>query len=165
MSVGDARFACFPCSARVSSAAFPASPAGSLSCPDYTGTGWSLKRRDAAVLDEGDLEVVDLLSSLGLDHKIAKVITFLAHVEEGKSTDIERGCRLRQPEVSVATKSLRELGWVMTEERKRGGKGRPVHYYRLQLPLPKILETIEREKRREIETELAKIEKLKTILG
>ena len=120
-----------------------------------------MKRRDAAVLDEGDLEVVDLLSSLGLDHKIAKVITFLAHVEEGKSTDIERGCRLRQPEVSVATKSLRELGWIQTEERKRGGKGRPVHFYKLQMPLPKIIEIIEKNKRQEIQNELAKIEKLK----
>lgn len=109
--------------------------------------------------------VVDLLSSLGLDHKIAKVVTFLAQVEEGKSTDIERGCKLRQPEVSVATKSLRELGWIATEERKRGGKGRPVHYYKLQMPLPKIIDLIERDKRREIDTELAKIEKLKTMLG
>ena len=124
-----------------------------------------LKRRDAAVLDEGDLEVVDLLASLGLDHKVAKVVTYLANVDEGKSTDIERGCRLRQPEVSVATKSLRELGWVMTEERKRGGKGRPVHYYSLQVSLPKIIELIERDKRREIENELAKIEKLKTMIG
>jgi predicted transcriptional regulator len=124
-----------------------------------------LKRRDAAVLDEGDMEVVDLLSSLGLDHKVARVITFLAHVEEGKSTDIERGCRLRQPEVSVATKSLRELGWVQTEERKRGGKGRPVHYYRLQVPLPKIIDLIERDRRQHMENELAKIQKLKTILG
>lgn len=118
-----------------------------------------------AVLDEGDLEVVELLSSLGLDHKIAKVITFLAQVEEGKSVDIEKGCRLRQPEVSVATKSLRELGWVLTEERKRGGKGRPVHYYKLQMPLPKIIELIERDKRRDMEAELAKIDKLKTLLA
>ena len=122
------------------------------------------QRRDAAALDDGDMEVVGLLSSLGLDHKVAKVVTFLAQVEEGKSTDIERGCRLRQPEVSVATKSLRELGWVLTEERKKGGKGRPVHYYRLQVPLPKIIELIERDKRKEIDQELQKIEKLKTLI-
>jgi predicted transcriptional regulator len=101
---------------------------------------------------------------LGVDHKIAKVITFLATVDEGKSTDIERGCRLRQPEVSVATKNLRELGWIETEERKKGGKGRPVHYYRLQMPLPKIIEIIERNKREEIQNELAKIEKLKSLI-
>jgi predicted transcriptional regulator len=124
--------------------------------------GGVLRRREALSLDQGDLEVVDILASLGVDHKIAKVITFLAQVEEGKSTDIERGCRLRQPEVSVATKSLRELGWIQTEERKKGGKGRPVHYYKLQMPLPKIIDVIERDKRREIENELAKIEKLKS---
>ncbi|MCA1812875.1 MAG: hypothetical protein LC624_02855 [Halobacteriales archaeon] len=123
-----------------------------------------MRRREATSLDQGDLEVVDILSSLGVDHKIAKVITFLAQVEEGKSTDIERGCRLRQPEVSVATKSLRELGWIQTEERKKGGKGRPVHYYKLQMPLPKIVEIIERNKREEIQGELAKIEKLKGIV-
>jgi predicted transcriptional regulator len=124
-----------------------------------------LKRRDGSSLDDGDLEVVQLLSSLGLDQKVAKVVTFLAQVDEGKSADIERGCRLRQPEVSVATKSLRELGWVFTEERKKGGKGRPVHYYKLQVPLPKIIEMIERDKRREIDNELAKIEKLKGMIG
>ncbi|MGH2670545.1 MAG: ArsR family transcriptional regulator [bacterium] len=124
-----------------------------------------MKRRDAPGLDGDDMEVVNLLASLGLDHKVARVVTFLAQVDEGKSADIERGCKLRQPEVSVATKSLRELGWVSAEERKKGGKGRPVHFYRLEVPLPKIIDLIERDKHREIENELAKIQKLKGLVG
>lgn len=110
------------------------------------------------------MALVDLLSDLGMDHKLAKVITFLSQVDEGKSTDIERGCRLRQPEVSVATKVLRDRGWISTEERKKGGKGRPVHYYRLAMPFPKVIDVIERNKRREIDDEIAKIEQLKTII-
>ncbi|HVL87794.1 MAG TPA: ArsR family transcriptional regulator [Candidatus Thermoplasmatota archaeon] len=124
-----------------------------------------MKRRDAPVLDDSDLELVDLLAHLGLDHKIAKVITFLSQVDEGKSTDIERGCRLRQPEVSVATKLLRERGWIATEERKKGGKGRPVHYYRLAIPFPKVIDLIERDKRKQIEHELSKIQQLKQLVS
>ncbi|MBI4393578.1 MAG: ArsR family transcriptional regulator [Euryarchaeota archaeon] len=124
-----------------------------------------MKRRDAPTLDEADLEVVTLLTNLGMDHKLAKVITFLSQVPEGKSTDIERGCKLRQPEVSVATKLLRDRGWIVTEERKKGGKGRPVHYYRLETPLPKIVDTIEQSKRQEIEGELEKIGRLKGMVN
>ena len=116
------------------------------------------------MLDDGDLELVDLLSNLGMDHKLAKVVTFLSQVQESKSTDIERGCRLRQPEVSVATKILRDWGWIETEERKKGGKGRPVHFYRLAMPFPKVIDMIERNKRKEIEGELAKIEQLKHLV-
>ncbi|MGQ0536779.1 MAG: ArsR family transcriptional regulator [Methanobacteriota archaeon] len=124
-----------------------------------------MKRHESPVLDEADVRIVELLTNLGMDHKLAKVVSFLAQVEEGRSTDIERGCRLRQPEVSVATKLLRERGWVTTYERKKGGKGRPVHFYRLEMPLPKIVDVIEREKRAEIDSELAKIERLKSLVS
>lgn len=124
-----------------------------------------MKQREAAIPGEEEVEIVHLLTNLGMDHKLAKVVSFLAHAGEGKSRDIERGCRLRQPEVSVATKSLRERGWVITEERKRGGKGRPVHFYRLEVPLQKIVDNIEQEKRSQIQVEIEKIERLKRIVA
>ncbi|MHB8603945.1 MAG: ArsR family transcriptional regulator [Thermoplasmatota archaeon] len=108
--------------------------------------------------------MVGLLESLGLDGKVARVLTFLAQVDEGKSAEIERGCTLRQPEVSVATRDLRALGWITSEERRHGGKGRPVNYYRLSLPFENIIGAIESRKREEISGELAKIERLRGLV-
>lgn len=107
--------------------------------------------------------MVDLLTHLGMDHKLAKVLTYLAQVPECKSADIERVCALRQPEVSIATKDLRQRGWVSAEERKQGGKGRPVHYYRLDMPLKDIMRQVEQQKLDEIGNELQKIERLKSL--
>lgn len=122
-----------------------------------------MKRREEPGLEQTHLEMVELLTHLGMDHKLAKVLTYLAQVPECKSSDIERVCALRQPEVSIATKDLRLRGWVSAEERKQGGKGRPVHYYRLDMPLRDIMRQVEQQKLDEIGSELQKIERLKSL--
>jgi len=124
-----------------------------------------VKRRDSPTLENSANEMVDLLTDLGMDHKLAKVLAHLSQVEESKSTDIERECELRQPEVSLATKDLRARGWVVADERRQGGKGRPVHYYRLELPLPEIMRQVEAQKLEEIGGELQKIERLKALVS
>lgn len=119
---------------------------------------------DPLGLDPADREFVELLTDLGVDHKVAKVLAHLHQVPDARSKDLERACGLRQPEVSLATQCLRDEGWVRADERKQGGKGRPVHHYVLETPLPEILRVIEERKRREMESELSKIERLKKLV-
>jgi predicted transcriptional regulator len=62
--------------------------------------------------DEKDLEFVGVLQSLGLSRNIASVIIYLIEAEEGSSRNIEMATGLRQPEVSIAMRTLREMGWI-----------------------------------------------------
>lgn len=110
-------------------------------------------------------EVAELLAGLGVDPRQARILAFLAAEGEGRSSDLEKRCRLRQPQVSLATKDLREVGWVQVEERRNGTRGRPVHVYRLHRPLSAILDDLERERREAIGQELARIERLRRLVG
>ncbi len=107
---------------------------------------------------------MELLSGLGIDARAARVLAFIARAGEGASVQIERSCNLRQPEVSLATKSLRDRGWLAVRERRRGGKGRPAHVYRLETPLCEIVDRLEADKRAELSTELRKIQRLRTLV-
>ncbi len=66
------------------------------------------------------------LIRIGVARTTAKVVEFLNDGESGTSKtlrEIERGCDLRQPEVSIAIKSL--VGYVKVSGSKTPSRGRP----------------------------------------
>ena len=98
------------------------------------------------VLTEKEYTVIDMLQTLGLPRTEATAIVCLKDCSELRSLHIEIVSGLRQPEVSVAMRPLKERGWVdERSEKKSKGKGRPVKYYQLILPFPQIVETLEDE--------------------
>jgi predicted transcriptional regulator len=105
-----------------------------------------MKRKRSFVLDEKDERAVELFTDLGMPRNLAKTLMFISQVDECKSSEVEQGADLRQPEVSVAMQELRRRGWA--EKRK----GRPVHIYTLTKKLPDILNTFEQEKMKQVET-------------
>lgn len=109
-------------------------------------------------------ELGDLLAKLGLDDREASVLSFLAHRTEGRSSEIEDNCSLRQPQVSQATTSLEERGWIETGTEKTPGKGRPVNVYSLNLALAEIVEEITARRREEINRDLARIERAQNLV-
>ena len=60
--------------------------------------------------DEKDLEFVNGLQGLGVNRNVANLITYLKDVEEGSSRDIEIATGMRQPEVSIAMRTMRSMG-------------------------------------------------------
>ncbi|HID42557.1 MAG TPA: ArsR family transcriptional regulator, partial [Archaeoglobaceae archaeon] len=84
---------------------------------------------------EKEEKIVRLLHEAGLNKNIAKVVVFLSKTGEALARDIERAANLRQPEVSLAMKELKEWGWVKERELKKKGKGRPLKSYKLTLDL------------------------------
>lgn len=56
--------------------------------------------------------LVNLLIDTGMQKNIAPVLVFLAGIPEATSHAIERETDLRQPDVSLAMKSLKERGWI-----------------------------------------------------
>lgn len=111
-----------------------------------------MKHKRAFVLDEKDDKAVALFTDLGMPRNLAKTLMFLSQVEECKSSEVEQGADLRQPEVSVAMQEMRRRGWVKKRDLKKKGKGRPVHIYKLTKPLPNILKSFEEEKMKQVET-------------
>src|SRR5664279_4906233 len=94
----------------------------------------------------GDIEyeMVELLRKLNINRPVAFTLACLSNGEEISSQSIEMVSGLRQPEVSIAMRYLRENNWVdMREKKKNMGKGRPVKLYKLIVPMEAIIDTIE----------------------
>jgi predicted transcriptional regulator len=120
----------------------------------------------AKVLDDDDHVFVDLLHSLGVQRNVAKVITYLAVAGESTSREIERGTDIRQPEVSIAMRTLRRENWVDEKDVKSSeGKGRPHKVYALNTPVDEIIRSIEDAKRKKSAEAMESIRKLKELVS
>ena len=96
-------------------------------------------------LTEKEYSVIDMLQSLGLPRTEATAIVCLKDCKELRSLHIELVSGLRQPEVSVAMRPLKDRGWVdERSEKKNKGKGRPVKYYQLTVPFPQIIQALKK---------------------
>ena len=117
------------------------------------------------IFTDEDEEFSDLLTEIGLKRNVAKVLVYLASSPEATSRDIERGTDLRQPEVSIAMRTLKESGWIQSRESKAESKGRPVKIYSLSKQINEIMDTIEENKRKEVENQLRLIREVREHLS
>ena len=115
-------------------------------------------------MGEVEYEMVELLRSLNINRPVALTLACLSKGEEISSQCIEMISGLRQPEVSIAMRYLRENDWVdMREEKKNQGKGRPVKLYKLTVRMESIIDTIEENVMAESKAVLQNIERLKNL--
>jgi predicted transcriptional regulator len=119
--------------------------------------------RDEAVpvFDKNEEVITNLLVNIGLKRNMAKTLVYLANVDEAISRRVEMGAGLRQPEVSIAMRELRDKGWIDEWEKKKEGKGRPLKCYKLAIRLNDIIDFLEEEKRREARQDEERIERLR----
>ena len=115
------------------------------------------------MLDEKDLEFIDALRSLNVPRNVAGLITYLANMSEATSRGIEMGTNLRQPEVSIAMRTLRQNNWINERDVKAEGKGRPTKVYGLRVPIQEIIQHYEEEKNSEAAKTMQAIQRLKEI--
>ena len=111
--------------------------------------------------DEKDEEIADVLTSLGLSRPLAKTLSYLKDLKEATSTELERVTGLRQPEVSIVMRNLKELDWISEREEKKPGKGRPFKIYSLKLSFKEIVAYFEKQKMREFNEIQSNIKRLK----
>lgn len=115
-------------------------------------------------MSEKEYEIVELLRKLDMNRTVALTLACLSCGEEITSREIEKNSNLRQPEVSIAMRYLKDNNWVdIREEKKTEGKGRPVKLYRLITPLEQIVYNIEQKILLESRYILNNIEKLKRL--
>ena len=91
------------------------------------------------------------------------MITYLANTDEVTSREIEMGTNLRQPEVSIAMRTLRNINWIEERDVRTEGKGRPMKVYKLSVPIGEIIKHYEDVKNSEAAQNMKSIQKLKDI--
>ncbi len=103
-----------------------------------------MKSGDIDLLKGKGYEIIELLQGLDVPRTEAICIACLVCGKELTSQNIEQASGLRQPEVSIAMRPLRENGWIEERsEKKNTDKGRPVKYYKLIVPFEEIVRNFE----------------------
>jgi len=125
----------------------------------------TMKQKTGYNLTKQDENVIQLFADLGMPKNLAKTLLFISQLEDCRSQDIEQGVHLLQPQVSIAIQELRKKGWVKKYDKKKKGKGRPVHHYQLTKPLPELVKSFQNEKIIQIETIKKNFIALETILN
>ncbi len=109
-------------------------------------------------------ETIEVLASTGMPKGTARTLAYLSTKDDwATSRDIEKATSLRQPEVSIAVRTLLERGWVERDSLKRESKGRPINIYRMDVDLSDVytaIESDEKEKIAEVEENLVHIKEL-----
>ena len=122
-----------------------------------------MKKQNIKQFDEKEEEITDALISLGLGIAVARTLAFLNDGEEATSVALEQGSGLRQPEVSIAMRQLKEKDWINERDEKKPGKGRPFKIYSLKVGFNKIITQLETDQKKVAVEAQEKIERLKTL--
>jgi len=115
-------------------------------------------------LDPQDEKIIHIFTDLGMPKNLAKTLMYVSQVDECRSSEIEHGANLRQPEVSVAMQQLQRRGWIEKRDLRKKGKGRPVHIYKLTSSIENIINSFEKEKNKEIESIKKDLSDLKDLI-
>jgi predicted transcriptional regulator len=124
-----------------------------------------MRAEEVLYFTQREEEFATLLIDIGIKRNVAKVLVYLANTDEATSREIERGTDLRQPEVSIAMRYLKEKKWINSRESKAESKGRPVKIYSLAKPINEIIDVIEKTKKKEVDNQLALIEKARGLIS
>lgn len=110
-------------------------------------------------------ETIDLLKDLGFSQNMATVLLFLSGRDKCTSREIETESNLRQPEVSVVLRTMKDKGWVEEAPGEKDGRGRPTKVYYLKISLRDIMREIEIAKETEYSRTIKNMERVKRLLS
>ena len=122
-----------------------------------------MKTLNIKQLDEKDEEIADILISLGMNRNVAISLSYLQNTNSATSVDLERVARLRQPEVSIAMKQLKERDWINERDEKKPGKGRPFKIYSLKVGFEDIVAQLEKQQKKSVNEVRANVERLREL--
>jgi predicted transcriptional regulator len=125
--------------------------------------GVNMKTLKMKQLDKKDEEIADALIFLGMSRNAAMTLAYMQNTNAATTIELERSARLRQPEVSIAMKQLKERDWVNEREKKKAGKGRPNKIYSLKIGFDEIVAQLEKQHKDAVDEAQGKIERLKEL--
>ena len=112
------------------------------------------------LFNDKEEEFINHLVGIGTKRPVAKMLVYLANKPEATAREIEHGADLRQPEVSVAIRTMSRLGWIRERMIPSDRKGKPVHAIALALPVGQILDLIGKQMMDETRSRVSLIRKL-----
>lgn len=119
---------------------------------------------EVEALDGDDVELAETLRELGLRKAEAYLVTYLHRAGPSVSRAIEVGTSLRQPEVSMAAKSLEERGWMERYVSDDEGDHRPMKTMELTVEVEEVLNHLEEERRSDFRNYLDKVKAARELL-
>jgi len=122
-----------------------------------------MKKLNINQLDNKQEEIADALNSLGLGRTVARTLAYLNNGEEATSVALENGTGLRQPEVSIVMRQLKERDWINETEEKKPGKGRPFKIYSLKVGFKDIIAHLENQQKKAVNEAQKNIERLREL--
>lgn len=122
-----------------------------------------MKKFNINQLDEKEEEIADALISLGLGRLVGRTLAYLNNRDEATSVALEMGTGLRQPEISIAMRQLKEHDWINERDEKTPGKGRSNKIYSLKVGFNEIITQLETERKKAIDEAQEKIKRLKKL--
>ena len=122
-----------------------------------------MKKLNINQLNKKEEEISDVLISLGLGKTVARTLAYLNNREEATSVALKKGTGLRQPEVSIVMRLLKEREWINERDEKKTGKGRPYKIYSLKVGFNDIIAQFETERKKANIEAQEKIERLKEL--
>jgi predicted transcriptional regulator len=81
-----------------------------------------MKDHGIKVLDEDDNNFIETLRNIGMSRNVAATMAYLMNVDEASSREIEISTGLRQPEISLAMRLMRNQSWVSVRSEKKTWK-------------------------------------------
>jgi predicted transcriptional regulator len=78
-------------------------------------------------------------------------LAYMQNTNSATTIDLEKVARLRQPEVSIVIKQLKERYWINERGKKKVEKGRPNKIYSLKVGFADIIAQLEKKHRKTIE--------------
>ena len=122
-----------------------------------------MKSSKVKMLDENDYIFIETSKTLGMSENVATTVAYLINVNEASAREIEISTGLRQPEVSLAMRLMRNQSWVIVRSEKKPGKGRPIKIYALSAPVDEIISYYEDKIYKESQATISAIKKLKVM--
>ena len=123
-----------------------------------------MKEIETFKLDKNEEKLIELLQRFDYFHIDAKILTYMLRKKKAVSRQIERDMGLRQPEVSIGMKKLRERGIIGKTAVRTEGKGRPTDNYHLKMKPDAIRVNIIKRADAQIAETVSYLEELKPIL-
>ena len=112
-------------------------------------------------------EMIQLLSSIGVDANTATVMVCLHTQGSSKSSDLQKICKLRQPDVSVAINQLSRLNLIEVISNK-GGRGRPSQTYKLAVNLKDAIKPFREQAESRLailQSQISQVSKVTEVIG
>lgn len=105
------------------------------------------------------------IQHLGASRIEALLVTQMLLREQASTADIIHATGLRQPEVSVGMRELRDRGWIRTKSIPREGKGRPMHGYELVIARGEVAAHYKQQAQQQVQVYQQAMKELESIVA